>query len=50
VLPPRLIKYANLNKTTVLHAAGSANRLLNNTNKLENENTFKPRSYLQDSE
>jgi hypothetical protein len=32
ILPSCLIKHANLDKTTAVHARGSANRLLNNNN------------------
>jgi hypothetical protein len=41
-----MIKYAILNKTTAVHAAGPPNRLLNNNGKHKNENTSELRSYL----
>jgi hypothetical protein len=32
MLPSHLIKHANINKKTAVHATGSVNRLLNNNN------------------
>jgi hypothetical protein len=47
VLSSCLIKHANLNKTTVVHTAGSANSQLNN-NEFESKNTSDNKLYLQD--
>jgi hypothetical protein len=45
VLPSCLIKHANLNKTTAVHAAASTNRLNNNNNNMKTNRKLK--KYLQ---